>query len=34
MNINELAELMGKTKEDIKEIFNKQDIVEINLTER
>jgi len=34
MKLNELAEIMGKTREEVEEIFNKQDIVEINLEER
>lgn len=33
MNMDELAELMGKSKEDIKEILNNKDIIEVNLTE-
>jgi len=34
MKLNELAEIMGKTREEVEEIFNKQDVVEINLEER
>jgi len=33
MNLNELAEVMGKSRKDIEELLNKQDIIEISLTE-
>ncbi len=34
MNLNELAELMGKTRKDVEEIFKQHEIIELKLTER
>ena len=34
MKIVELAEIMGKTRKEVEDLFNKQDLIEINLTER
>ena len=33
MRINELARLMGKTREEVEDILNASDVVEINLNE-
>lgn len=33
MSINELAEITGKSKEDLMKILNNKDIIEIDLTE-
>ena len=34
MKIEDLAELMGKTRVEIEEMLNKSDVIELNLSER
>lgn len=34
MRIDDLAELLGKTRVEIEEILKEQDIIELNLSER
>ncbi len=34
MQINEICELTGKTRKEIENILDKQDIIEIKLTEK
>ena len=34
MKIQDLMKVMGKTQKDIEDLLKKQDIIELNLTER
>ena len=34
MNLQELAELMGKSEEEVKEILEKNEVIELKLSER
>jgi len=34
MNINDLAELMGKSRSEITQLLAKEDVIELKLTER
>ena len=34
MNLDDLAVLMGKTKEEVREILEHNEIIELNLTEK
>ena len=34
MNLDDLAALMGKTKEEVREILKHDDVIELNLTEK
>jgi len=34
MRIKEICEIMGKTRKEIEELLEKQDVIELNLTER
>ena len=34
MKLDELAELMGKSRSEVADIFDKHDVIELKLTER
>ena len=34
MRIKEICEIMGKTRKEIEELLEKQDVIELKLTER
>lgn len=34
MQIKEICEIMGKTRKEIEELLEKQDVIELKLTER
>lgn len=34
MKIEDLAQVMGKTRKEVEEMLNKQEIIELNLSER
>ena len=34
MRIKEICEIIGKTRKEIEELLEKQDVIELNLTER
>ena len=34
MQINEICEITGKTREEIKHVLDKEDFIELNLTEK
>jgi uncharacterized protein YvpB len=34
MKIDEIVEITGKTREEVKDMLDKQDLIEIKLTER
>jgi|TARA_B100001964_G_C13919689_1_gene459657 hypothetical protein len=34
MQIKEICEIMGKTREEVEEILNKENVIELKLTEK